>query len=30
VTAVVLNSSFWMLWIGVFYLLFFGKRHFAR
>lgn len=30
VTAVVLNSSFWLLWFGVFYLLFFGKRHFAR
>jgi hypothetical protein len=30
VAAVVLNSSFWLLWFGVFYLLFFGKRHFAR
>jgi hypothetical protein len=30
VTSVVINSSFWLLWIGVFYLLFFGKRHFAR
>jgi hypothetical protein len=29
-TAVVFNSSFWLLWFGVFYLLFFGKRHFAR
>ena len=30
VTSVVFNSSFWLLWFGVFYLLFFGKRHFAR
>lgn len=29
-TAVVFNSSFWLLWFGVFYLLFFGRRHFAR
>jgi hypothetical protein len=29
-TAVVFNSSFWLLWLGVFYLLFFGKRHFSR
>jgi hypothetical protein len=29
-TAIVFNSSFWLLWLGVFYLLFFGKRHFAR
>jgi hypothetical protein len=29
-TAVIFNSSFWLLWLGVFYLLFFGKRHFAR
>jgi hypothetical protein len=30
VTSLVFNSSFWLLWFGVFYLLFFGKRHFAR
>jgi hypothetical protein len=29
-TAIVFNSSFWLLWFGVFYLLFFGRRHFSR
>jgi hypothetical protein len=26
-TSVVFNLSFWILWIGIFYLLFFWKRH---
>jgi hypothetical protein len=29
-TAVVFNSTFWLLWIGVFYLLFFGRKHLSR
>jgi hypothetical protein len=29
-TAIVFNSSFWILWLGVSYLLFFGRRFIAR
>jgi hypothetical protein len=29
-TSVVLTSTFWLLLTGVFYLLFFGRKHLAR
>jgi hypothetical protein len=29
-TAVLFNFAIWILWLGVFYLLFFGRRHLAE